>query len=259
MGYRLRLRACVASVALAAVMATAPAAADAKFGDNVLREGDRGREVRVLQRWLTLTGFRTRVDGHFGRRTKITVRRYEREHGHRVDGWFSRVQARGLRKRAYAARDAKAAAMAAGTSRSAVTPTEDAVMAPDGLTALVPASAPPAVRDAIISANRIVGKPYRYGGGHAKVEDTGYDCSGTVSYALMGAGLLRAPLDSSGLESFGKKGAGSWITIYANAGHTYAVIAGLRLDTSGTGGKGPRWHASSRSSKGFVVRHPQGL
>ena len=261
MGYRLTLRACAASIATAAVMATAPAAAEAaKFGDNVLREGDRGREVRVLQRWLTLTGFRTRVDGHFGRRTRIVVRRYERHHGHRVDGWFSRTQARGLRKRAYAARDAKAAeAAAAAAGDPVVTPTENAVMAPDGLTALVPASAPPQVRDAITSANRIVGKPYRYGGGHATVEDDGYDCSGTVSYALMGAGLLRAPLDSTGLKSFGRKGPGSWITVYANAGHTYAVIAGLRLDTSGTGGKGPRWHTSSGSSKGYAVRHPPGL
>ena len=259
MGYRVVLRACAVSVATASVMATAPAAAGAKFGDNVLREGDRGREVRVLQRWLTLTGFRTQVDGHFGRRTRLTVRRYERAHDHRVDGWVSRAQAKGLRKRAYAARLANAAAAAGAAAQPGVTPTETAVMAPDGLTALVPASAPPEVRGAIISANRIVGKPYRYGGGHAKVEDDGYDCSGTVSYALMGAGLLRGPLDSTGLKSFGRSGAGSWITVYANAGHTYAVIAGLRLDTSGTGGKGPRWHTSSRSSKGFVARHPPRL
>ncbi|MBW3608738.1 MAG: C40 family peptidase, partial [Actinobacteria bacterium] len=141
----------------------------------------------------------------------------------------------------------------------AATATEKAVIAPDGLTATVPASAPPEVREAIISANRIVGKPYRYGGGHAEVEDSGYDCSGTVSYALIGAGLLPAPVDSSGLKSFGAAGAGSWITVYANAGHTYAVIAGLRLDTSGTGGAGPRWQTSTRSTNGYVARHPKGL
>jgi peptidoglycan hydrolase-like protein with peptidoglycan-binding domain len=93
---------------MAAAMATTPAAADAAFGDRVLREGDRGREVRVLQRWLTLTGFATSVDGHFGRRTRIAVRRYERAHGLRVNGWVSRQQAQGLRTRAYAARAAGA-------------------------------------------------------------------------------------------------------------------------------------------------------
>ena len=269
MGYRLGLRACAASFALAAVMATTPAAAGAAFGDHVLRPGDRGREVRVLQRWLTLTGFATNVDGHFGRRTRMAVRRYERANGLRVDGWVSREQAQGIRARAYAARAAgtgRAPAAAAAVPQHGgtapeplLTPTPNAVIGPDGLTAMIPADAPPQVRDAIVAANRVVGKPYRWGGGHARVEDDGYDCSGTVSYALMGAGLLRGPLDSTGLKRFGQAGAGAWITVYANAAHTYAVIAGLRLDTSGTGGQGPRWHAAGRSGKGFVVRHPPGL
>lgn len=260
MGYRLGLRTCAASFAMAAVMATTPAAADAAFGDHVLRPGDRGREVRVLQRWLTLVGFPTRVDSHFGRRTRRSVVRYERANRQRVNGWVSREQARGLKVRAYAVRAAKAAAAGAAPAPAPViTPTEQAVISPDGLTATIPAGAPPQVRDAIISANRIVGKPYRWGGGHAQVEDDGYDCSGTVSYALMGAGLLRSPLDSTGLKRFGESGAGSWITVYANAGHTYAVIAGLRLDTSGTGGKGPRWQTAAGSSRGYVVRHPPGL
>ncbi|MDP2712190.1 MAG: peptidoglycan-binding protein [Solirubrobacteraceae bacterium] len=247
------------TIAVAGLGATVPGPAGAAFGDRVLREGHRGQDVRVLQRWLTLTGFRTSVDGHFGRKTRLTVRRYERAHGHRVDGWFSREQARGLRKRAYAARAAASDAPPPAPPPLLVTPTPHAVLAPDGLTAMVPIFAPPQVRDAIISANRIVGKPYRWGGGHAKVEDSAYDCSGTVSYALLGAGLLRAPRDSTGLTSFGAQGPGTWMTIYANADHTYAVIAGLRLDTSGTGGKGPRWHTGSRSSKGFVARHQPGL
>jgi hypothetical protein len=251
---------CAASLAVAAVMATTPATAGAAFGDHVLRPGDRGHDVRVLQRWLTLTGFPTRADGHFGRRTRNAVVRYERANRQRVNGWVSREQARGLKARAYAVRAAKAAAATGGAVPGPlVTPTEQAVIAPDGLTAMVPAGAPPQVRDAIVAANRIVGKPYRWGGGHANVEDDAYDCSGTVSYALMGAGLLRGPLDSTGLKRWGAAGAGSWITVYANADHTYAVIAGLRLDTSGTGGKGPRWHTSARSGKGFAVRHPAGL
>jgi len=262
-GYRPQLRACAVSFAVAAVTATTPAPAGAAFGDHVLRTGDRGREVRVLQRWLTLTGFSTNADGHFGRRTRLAVRRYERANGQKVNGWVSREQAKGLRVRAYAARAAKATTPAAAAALPApaalITPTPNAVIGPDGLTAMVPALAPPQVRDAILAANRIVGKPYRWGGGHARVEDDAYDCSGAVSYALMGAGLLRGPLDSTGLKRFGEAGPGPWITVYANAAHTYAVIAGLRLDTSGTGGTGPRWHAGMRSGKGFVVRHPTGL
>ena len=263
MGYRVRLRLCAVSIAVAAATATSPAPAGAAFGDHILRTGDRGREVRVLQRWLTLTGFPTRSDGHFGRRTRQAVRRYERANNQTVNGWVSREQAQGLRVRVYAARAAKAVAPAgaAMVPRPAlqVTPTPNAVIAPDGLTAMVPVAAPPQVRDAIVAANRIVGKPYRWGGGHARVEDDAYDCSGTVSYALMGAGLLRTPLDSTGLKGFGEAGPGAWITVYANAAHTYSVIAGLRLDTSGTGGTGPRWQAGGRSGKGFVVRHPAGL
>jgi len=263
-GYRVRLRASAVSIAVVAMTATTPAAADAAFGDHVLRTGDRGREVRVLQRWLTLTGFATKVDGHFGRATRVAVRRYERANGQRVNGWVSRAQAQGLRTRAYAARAANrtAPAAAAATPPGAaplVTPTANAVIGPDGLTAMVPALAPPPVVGAIVAANRIVGKPYRWGGGHAKVEDDAYDCSGAVSYALMGGGLLRGPLDSTGLTRFGLAGPGTWITTFANSAHTYVVIAGLRLDTSGTGGQGPRWHAAARSSKGYVARHPAGL
>ena len=263
MGTRPWLRACAVSIALAAITATSPATAAAAFGDHVLRIGDRGREVRVLQRWLTLTGFPTSVDGRFGRGTRNAVRRYERANGQRVDGWVSREQAHGLRMRAYAARAANGTAPAAAAAlpppATLFTPTPNAILAPDGLTAMVPSAAPPQVRDAIVAVNRIVGRPYRWGGGHGRVEDDAYDCSGAVSYALIGAGLLRGPLDSTGLKSFGEKGAGPWITVFANAGHTYAVIAGLRLDTSGTGGKGPRWHTAMRSDSGYVARHPPSL
>lgn len=104
-----------------------------------------------------------------------------------------------------------------------------------------------------------MGKPYIYGGGHGRFEDKGYDCSGSVSYALHGAGLLERPRDSTGLESWGADGEGAWISVYANTGHAYMVIAGLRFDTSGDGGSGPRWRPASRSGSGFVVRHPAGL
>ncbi|HEX8054325.1 MAG TPA: hypothetical protein VF517_15155 [Thermoleophilaceae bacterium] len=135
--------------------------------------------------------------------------------------------------------------------------------------AIAPSDAPPEVKAAIAAANRIVTKPYKYGGGHAKVEDTGYDCSGTVSYALLKAGLLTgSPLDSTGFMGWGAPGKGKWITVYANGGHAFMMIAGLRLDTGyrdkyvakwgGAPGTGPRW-GKSRSANGFTVRHPAGF
>ena len=132
--------------------------------------------------------------------------------------------------------------------------------------AVAPKGAPPQVVKAIRAGNRIVRKPYKYGGGHARVEDSGYDCSGTVSYALRGAGLLRSPLDSSSLMSWGLGGKGRWMTVYTNPGHAFLVIAGLRLDTGyrsgrvrGTHpGRGPRWDLP-RPTTGFKARHPSGL
>ena len=157
-----------------------------------------------------------------------------------------------------------------------VVPGAVAQLLPDG-TAAAPADAPPQVQQAIFAANKIQDKPYRYGGGHAKVEDKGYDCSGTVSYALLGGTLLEpTPLDSSSFMSWGEAGEGQWITVYTNPGHAYAVIAGLRLDTSigssprGADRKlaaqhkkamerGPRWRPWERSSRGFKKRHPVGF
>jgi hypothetical protein len=114
------------------------------------------------------------------------------------------------------------------------------------------------VKQAIYAANRITRRPYRYGGGHRSFRDTAYDCSGSVSYALHGGGLLASPLHSSAFMQWGDPGRGQWITIYTNPGHAYAVIAGLRFDTSGPGERGPRWRTSARSSRSYVARHPVG-
>jgi cell wall-associated NlpC family hydrolase len=122
-----------------------------------------------------------------------------------------------------------------------------------------PASAPLAVVRALRAGNRLQTKSYVFGGGHRSFKDWAYDCSGTVSYALHGGGLLAAPLDSISLMSWGEPGAGTWITVYANHGHAFMLIAGLRLDTSGTGGRGPRWLTAPRSTSGFEARHPAGL
>jgi cell wall-associated NlpC family hydrolase len=130
--------------------------------------------------------------------------------------------------------------------------------------AYAPDQAPDAVKQAIWAANQIVGLPYRLGGGHKLgFIDRAYDCSGTVSFAMHGAGLLAAPRDSSSFMRYGVAGKGQWITVYTNPGHAFAVIAGLRLDTSAAGdpagGSGPRWRPNLRSTRGYRARHPLGL
>ncbi len=145
----------------------------------------------------------------------------------------------------------------------------------DGI-AIPPKRAPRRVKRAIAAANRIVSKPYVYGGGHRPFParsartarlDRGYDCSGAVSFALFGGRFLRSPLDSSSFLRWGRRGKGRWITVYTNPGHAYVVIAGLRFDTSGgdrmapeerTSGRGPRWRKYRRSPAGFRARHPKG-
>jgi hypothetical protein len=125
-----------------------------------------------------------------------------------------------------------------------------------GGVAYAPSLAPMAVKRAIWAANKIRHKPYIWGGGHGKWIAPGYDCSGTVSFALHGAGLLGTPFDSSQFMHWQAPGRGQWITVYANPGHAWAMIAGMRLDTSGPGQSGPRWRTQRRTAAGFTVRHP---
>ncbi len=125
--------------------------------------------------------------------------------------------------------------------------------------ALAPPDAPEAVQKVINAANTIVGRPYVWGGGHASFYSYGYDCSGSVSFALFGGGLIPEPLTSGSLEGWGQPGPGKWITVYANAGHTFMEIAGLRWDTVGDAhGTGPRWHLAATSTAGFVAAAPAG-
>ena len=125
--------------------------------------------------------------------------------------------------------------------------------------AVLPKNAPRVVALVVAAANEIATKPYKWGGGHGAWKDSGYDCSGSVSFALAGARLLDSPLDSSGLMRFGSRGPGRWITIYSNPGHVYMTVAGLRFDTSGQGSAGTRWQRGSRPTSGYSVRHPPGL
>ncbi|HEY1771035.1 MAG TPA: hypothetical protein VGG02_12355 [Chthoniobacterales bacterium] len=132
-----------------------------------------------------------------------------------------------------------------------------------GSIACAPEKAPLPVKRAIWAANQLRKRPYRYGGGHRSFQDSGYDCSGTVSFALAAAGLIKMPLNSTDLLRYGKEGHGKWITVYARNGHAFAVIAGLRLDTTAwTNGRdryAPRWHIEYRPPAGFESRHPAGL
>jgi hypothetical protein len=133
-----------------------------------------------------------------------------------------------------------------------------------GGVAYAPSMAPLQVQRAIWAGNRIRHKPYIFGGGHAAFKSRGYDCSGSVSYVLHAAGLLRRPFDSSDFMSWGAKGAGTWITVYTNPGHAFVEIAGIRFDTSAEAdpnpppGTGPRWRPLFPHPSGFMARHPVG-
>jgi peptidoglycan hydrolase-like protein with peptidoglycan-binding domain len=217
------------------------------FGGRVLKKGMRGRSIRQMQEYLSAAGFPVADDGDFGSATQQAVLAFEASKSLAGDGIVSLRVANALRA-AVAAIDAN------NTGQTAV-------IAPNGL-AVAPVNAPPVVQAVIAAANQIATLPYIYGGGHATWTDTGYDCSGSTSFALHGAGLITAPEDSGELETYGQPGPGVWITLYANAGHVYMKIAGLWFDTaaqSTTNGEN-RWSATRISSaSGFVVRHPGGL
>lgn len=189
----------------------------------------RSHYVRVLQRELGIT-----ADGVFGPATGRALKRFERRRGLTADGIAGPATWRALGR------------------------PEIRVVIRRRRTGGGRGSMPRVVRRVLAEANRIARKPYRYGGGHARLNDTGYDCSGSMSYALRRARLMRGSLNSTGFMSFGRSGRGRWITIYANAGHSYMVIAGRRFDTSAIRETGSRW-GPPRSSRGFTVRHPPGL
>ena len=149
------------------------------------------------------------------------------------------------------------------TTTTPTAPSGSARLLSDG-TAVAPANAPRPVRKAIAAANKIHTRPYIWGGGHRSFKSRGYDCSGAVSYVLHAAGLLRSPMASGPLMRWGTPGIGSWITVYANAGHAWMTVAGLRFDTSSAGeslnqGSGPRWRANMRTATGYTTRFSPGL
>lgn len=141
---------------------------------------------------------------------------------------------------------------------SGISSGDRASLTADGL-AVAPLDAPPVVQAVIQAGNQIARLPYRYGGGHATWIDTAYDCSASISFAFAAAGLINAPMVSGDLARWGAPGPGKWITVFANGGHTFMYVAGLRFDTGGLRATGSRWQATSRSTTGFAERHPPGL
>lgn len=241
--YRKLPAACVAVLSLTA---TGEALA-AGYASRTLKVGSTGSDVKKLQRYLDRVGHDTAVDGQFGPATRRSVIRFERGEERRANGRASRREQRIVRARARAAQPE--VSQPAG---------EDAHLDSDGM-AVAPESAPDEVKAIIEAGNEIATKPYKYGGGHGRWRDSGYDCSGSISYVLHAAGLLRRPLASGGFERWGKRGRGSWITVRANAGHAYLIVAGLRFDTSARKRTGNRWSERMRSARGFTGRHPEGL
>jgi len=190
----------------------------------------RRRAVRILQRRIGVA-----ADGVFGPATQSAVRSFQRSRGLTPDGVVG---------------PATWAALGVGGSRP-VLKRSRAGRRGSGV--------PGAVWRAIRAGNRIAHRPYRYGGGHGSFSDSAYDCSGSVSYVLHGAGRLSRPLSSSGLVHWGAPGRGRWITVYAHPGHTFVVIRGRRYDTTGRSRTGSRWQPDMRSTAGYTVRHPPGL
>jgi peptidoglycan hydrolase-like protein with peptidoglycan-binding domain len=222
------------------------------LGDRVLKKGMSGQDVRVLQDYLDRAGFTTTVDGQFGAGTQRLVKRFQASQELPATGIVDAATVAVLRRIG----DSTSAGGANFDMTTVEAPVGRAKLLANGL-AVAPSDAPQAVKDAIEAGNEIATKPYVYGGGHGKWIDRGYDCSGSVSYALYRAGLLDESMPSGSFMNWEAAGRGKWITIYAHGSHMYMVIAGLRFDTSGANPS--RWQSDMRSSAGFSVRHPAGL
>jgi len=224
------------------------------FGNQTLQEGSSGGEVTLLQFYLDDVGVSTPVDGQYGSTTKQSVKRFQADRGLPVTGRVGQKTGKAI----------------GGAIQQL-----DAIK-PNGRTkihwsgkATAPSNAPAVVKAVVAAANQIINTSYCYAGGHGSWKSSCYDCSGSVSYALHGANLLSSPEDSTSLESYGAPGPGKWITIYANSGHTFIVVAGRAFDTANYGGPnrpagtGPRWRSNPTGNLAdggtYVERHPPGL
>ena len=248
------------AAAMAALAAMPSSASADTYGSRTLSVGTRGSDVKQLQRYLALAGHQIVRDGEFGSRTARALKITERNLELNIDGMATRREQRAIRravKRPGSGGSAYAAPPPPPPPQTVV-PGEAGQVGADGF-AVAPQSAPPVVQNVIAAGNAIALTPYKWGGGHGSWTDTGYDCSGSVSYALHGGGLLNTSLVSGAFATWGERGPGQWITIYANASHVYMVVAGMRFDTSARSQTGSRWTTTMRSSDGFAVTHPVGL
>lgn len=227
----------------------------AHLGDRTLHLGMKGHDVRVLQQFLGFAGYPTAIDGTFGQLTKRSVIMFQQAQSLTPNGLVTySVQ--------LLLRDAVKAVEASPATG------QKARINPDGTLAL-PADAPPVVQAVVAATNTILNTSYCVGGGHASWTSSCYDCSGAVSFALHGGGLLPISEDSSQMETYGEPGPGQWISIYADAGHAFMVVAGRAFDTANYGGPnlpngdGPRWRSNPLGNLAdggnYVVRHPAGL
>jgi hypothetical protein len=250
------LRAGLAAAALSVIPAADAGAAS--YASRTLAQGSTGSDVKALQRYLDRAGYDTDVDGEFGPGTAGSVRSFEADEHRRQDGRATRYEQRLLRAQARASSSSVGGGVSTDATETPTTTAGDAYVNDEGL-AVAPSDAPAEVQAIIAAGNKIASKPYRYGGGHGRWRDSGYDCSGSVSFALHGAGLLSAPLDSTGFMRWGDRGKGQWVSVYGNPSHAYMVVAGLRFDTSARKASGSRWTETMRSSRGYRIRHPEGL
>ncbi|HTU28337.1 MAG TPA: peptidoglycan-binding domain-containing protein [Solirubrobacteraceae bacterium] len=232
------------------------------LGRRTLRIGMHGADVKQMQHALTAAGYPTTADGQFGPDTRTSVQRYQRATGLRANGILSRSEARTLRSAT------QTSTRTATATTSATTADGTATIASDGELEL-PAGAPAAVQQIVAAANSIIDTNYEWGGGHGSFQSSGYDCSGAVSFALHGGGLLSSPEDSTGLETYGQPGKGNWVTVYTDPSHAFLVVDGRAFDTADYGGpnipsgSGPRWRLNPtgnlQDGGDYVARHPAGL